>query len=289
MFRSDRKDLNKFASMENLDFMSKMLMKINPCYEKRFLSTEFAEIGDEFLPRQMVDDAIDYLLINKAESKGSCYAFLDLSLKRDLTSRVIVEAGKDTYTAINIQSFDPKDFSSKRIDFNAVKAMIENDFRDFGIRKYFVDERAEAGELLGWCRTKGYRLEPFNATVKTNMEIWGRLCELLGDGKLRIPNNRRLLAELYNLRIEEFSFGQSFRVTDASKKYHRDISMSLAGAAWTASENRGLGGSPHYETVVRREFAGFEREAQGEGDMTLHMRAKNQYKISRNKFSRGAY
>jgi hypothetical protein len=78
MFRSDRKDLNKFASMENLDFMSKMLIKINPAYEKRFLSTEFAEIGDEFLPRNMVDSCIDYTLINKTESKGSCYAFLDL-------------------------------------------------------------------------------------------------------------------------------------------------------------------------------------------------------------------
>lgn len=241
LYRSDAKDLNKYAKAENLDFMSRTLLRINPAYEKRFLSTEFAEIGDEFIPRAVVDACVKHDLVNATESRQPCYAFLDLSLKRDLTSRVIVEYGSgDQYTAINVVTMDPKGFFNKRIDFNAVKAMIESDYKNFAIRKYLIDERSEAGGLMQSAREKGYYLEPFNATVDRNMAIWGRLLELLSSGKLRIPANKRLLQELYNLRIEEFSYGRSFRVTDASRKLHRDVSMALAGAAWAASENKGV-------------------------------------------------
>lgn len=236
LFRSDRRDLNPYASLENLDFISKMLMKINPAYQKRFLSTEFAELGNEFLSRNMIDACIDYDLINKTSSDKTCFAFVDLSLKKDITSRVIVKKEKESYTVINIQAFDPQKFANSRIDFDVVKEMILNDKNNFNIRKYLIDERAEAGELINWTRKKGIKLEPFSGTVRKNMEIWGRLCELLSGCKLKIPPNRRLLNELYNLRIEEFSFGQSFRIVDAQKKYHRDISMSLAGACWAASE-----------------------------------------------------
>jgi phage terminase large subunit-like protein len=244
LFRSDSRELNPAASQENLDAMSKMLIRINPAYEKRFLSTEFAELGNEFLPRQVVDACIDYQLVNAATSKLPCYAFLDLSLKRDLTSRVVVaydrQKGQDKYTVQNINILDPKGFINRRVDFNAVKAMIEADHKSFSIRKYLVDERAEAGELLQWARERGFYLEPFNATVDRNMAIWGRLMELLSTQKLSIPFNRRLLSELYNLRVEEFSFGRSFRITDASRKLHRDVSMALAGAAWAASEHRAV-------------------------------------------------
>lgn len=255
IFRSDKKDLNPYASMNNLDFMSRMLLKINPAYEKRFLSTEFAEIGDEFLPRKLIDSCVDYDLINKTDSKNPCYAFLDLSLKRDLTSRVIVEADKDLFTAINIQALDPQRSANKRIDFDAIKEMIKSDFKNFNIRSYLLDERAEAGELLQWCKSKGYYLEPFNATVKTNMQIWGRLNELFQNCKLKIPNNRRLLNELYGLQIQEFAFGQSFRVIDSKKKYHRDISMSLAGAAFIASEAQSHLGPISYKSVEKRHLA----------------------------------
>ena len=254
MFRSNRKDLNPYAKMENLDFMSKMLMRINPAYEKRFLSTEFCELGDEFLPRKLIDSCIDNNLTNKETSNNSCYAFLDLSLKRDLTSRVIVEADSDNFSGINIQVFDPKDFANHRIDFDKVKEMIKDDYLNFRIRKYLIDERAEAGELIQWCQSKGYYLEPFLGSVKSNMQIWGRLCELFQNGKLKIPNNRRLLNELYNLRIEEFSFGQSFRIVDSKKKYHRDISMSLAGAAWAASEDQASSGPFQYKSVTKTCF-----------------------------------
>lgn len=243
LFRSDSKELNPSASLDNLDFMSRTLMKINPAYEKRFLSTEFAEIGDEFIPRAVVDSAVDSSLMNKSGSKQPCYAFLDLSLKRDLTSRVVVEYSGEQYTAINVQVFEPSGFFNKRIDFNAVKEMIVNDFESYPDLTYLCDERAEAGELLNWAANRGYPIEPFNATVQSNMQIWGRLCELLNDNKLRIPANQRLLNELYNLRIEEFSFGRSFRVTDASRKWHRDLSCSLAGAVWKASESQGEGGA----------------------------------------------
>jgi len=241
LFRNDSRELNKYASMDNLDFMSKTLMRINPAYEKRFLSCEFAEIGDEFLPRAVIDASVDYDLTNKPTSKKPCFAFLDLSTKHDLTSRVIVEADKDHYTAINLEVINPKGLINKRIDFDQIKEMIKRDVTSFNIRKYAIDARHESGELINWCVKQGIKLIPFQGTVKSNQEIWGRLSEVLSSGRLTIPSNKRLLDELRNLRIEEFSMGRSFRVTDGSKRLHRDLSMSLAGALFYASEAKGRG------------------------------------------------
>lgn len=238
LLRTNAQDLNPQASRRNLDHMSKMLTRINKAYEQRFLDIQFSQIEDEFLSADLIENAIEKTLGNLTRSQKRCYAFLDLSSKRDLTSRVIVEVDGDVFRCINIAAFNPQDFKHKRIDYDVIKALIVDDYLNFRIQKYLIDERHESGELLLWSKKRGYPLTPFSATVKSNMEIWGRLCELLNDGKIKIPQHQRLTNELRNLRIEEFSFGRSFRIVDAQKKYHRDISMSLAGACWIASESR---------------------------------------------------
>jgi hypothetical protein len=44
------------------------------------------------------------------------------------------------------------------------------------------------------------------------------------------------LAELRHLRQETFAFGSRWRITDGSKRLHRDVSLELAGAVYAAGE-----------------------------------------------------
>ena len=68
------------------------------------------------------------------------------------------------------------------------------------------------------------------------MRAWGSLADFLTQGRLTIPDNKRLISELENLKLEEMSRGSKWRVTDSTKRIHRDVSMSLAMACLAAME-----------------------------------------------------
>jgi hypothetical protein len=45
-----------------------------------------------------------------------------------------------------------------------------------------------------------------------------------------VPRDERLLAEFRGLRREEFVLGAKWRVVDSTRRLHRELSVSLAGA-----------------------------------------------------------
>jgi hypothetical protein len=107
------------------------------------------------------------------------------------------------------------------------------------LQKILVDEGAEAGSILPWARQHPaltLRVEGFQASVASNMELWGALAARLHGQTLSIPRHERLIAELKSLRQEGFTFGTKWRVVDSSKKLHRDVSVTLAGACFAAGE-----------------------------------------------------
>jgi hypothetical protein len=100
-----------------------------------------------------------------------------------------------------------------------------------------VDEGAEAGTVLPFARSDA-RLslitQGFIASVNSNMELWGALAARLHAQTLSIPRDERMLIELRGLRREEFALGAKWRVVDAKRKFHRDLTISLAGACMLA-------------------------------------------------------
>ena len=64
------------------------------------------------------------------------------------------------------------------------------------------------------------------------MKLWGALAARLHAGTLSIPAHERLIAQLRGLRQEQFAFGGRWRVLDSSRKFHRDVSLTLAGACF---------------------------------------------------------
>jgi len=100
-----------------------------------------------------------------------------------------------------------------------------------------IDEGAEAGAVLPWAKAHPrltLRVEGFRATPETNMALWGALAARLHGRTLSIPRHERLLAELRGLRQEAFAFGSKWRIVDGSRRFHRDVSLALAGACFAA-------------------------------------------------------
>ena len=115
-----------------------------------------------------------------------------------------------------------------------------------------IDEGAEAGALLPFARMNAH-LAPvttgFVGTPETNMKLWGSLAGRLHAGTLTIPWHERLIGELRGLRQQQFAFGGKWRVVDSSRKFHRDLSLTLAGACCAAEEALALIPAPDASDV----------------------------------------
>ena len=219
--------------------------------ELRNLDNEFAAEGDELLGRDAIDAAIKKKLVNRKDnrimdSQGrevgryECFAFLDISIKRDLTSLVVVgrpDPDVESLEVLRITCWDPA-LLGGRISFDPVRAELVYVIKNFAPGRLLIDTASGGGELINWAMREGYcpPIEEFHPTAKTNQEMWGRLRDLLNERKLKIPNHERLIDELRGLKTKEFSQGMGFKVVDPSKRLHRDLSFSLAGASWIASE-----------------------------------------------------
>ncbi len=173
------------------------------------------------------------------------FCFLDLSRRRDLTSRVVVVRDRprrpeavDHLVCVAIRVWDPRLSPSGEVDFREVREDLGGLPKAFpGLTIVRIDEGAEAGSVLPWAKAHPMltnRVEGFVPTPQANMELWGALAARFHAGTLSIPRHERLLAELRSLRAESFSLGSRWRVVDSSQRLHRDVSLALAGAVHAA-------------------------------------------------------
>jgi hypothetical protein len=232
---------NPHADRGVLDFLRRRLALLFPAAAQRELGNEFVADGDSFLPAALIEAAVDDTVPEFAGSQSEAAAFYDLSRKRDLTSRVVVvregprrpEASDHVVTA-SIAVWDPKQSPTGEVNFAEVRADMEALPGRFPIlTQILVDEGSEAGAILPWARAHpalSLLVQGFTASVESNLAMWSGLSARLHAGTLSIPRHERLLAELRSLRAESFSLGAKWRVVDSSRKFHRDVSLALAGA-----------------------------------------------------------
>jgi hypothetical protein len=245
---------NPHADAGVLGFLSRRLRLLFPNAARRELDNEFAEDGDSFLPAALIEAAVDDGLSEFASSQSEAAAFLDLSRKKDLTSRVVVlrepprrpEAG-DHVVVASIAVWDPRQSPTGETNFAEVRADLETLPQRFPmLTSIQVDEGAEAGSILPWAQAHpqlSLLVTGFVATVESNLQMWSALSARLHAGTLSLPRHERLLSELRSLRAESFALGAKWRVVDSSRKLHRDVSLSLAGAVHALGD--GSLWSPH--------------------------------------------
>ena len=228
-----------------LDFIRRRLGLVSPAAALRELANEFVDDGDELVPWALVESAIDDTLGELPSHTGPALTFVDLGRKRDLTSVVtVVMVGLrrpeacDHVPIVSVQTWSPKDSPSGDVDFALVRGAIAQLPRRFpNLRRVLVDEGAEAGSILPWAKAHpalSLRVEGFTGSVGANMYIWSALLARLNGQTLSLPRHERLLSELRGLRREEFAFDSKWRVIDSSRKFHGDVSLTLAGAVMAA-------------------------------------------------------
>jgi hypothetical protein len=218
-----------------------------PSAKRRELDNEFVEDNDSFLPATLIDAAIDDALGELPSSPLAAFAFYDLSRKRDLTSRVVVvrEAAqrpeaRDHLRVASLRLWDPRQSPTTEVDFAEVRADLAGLPGRFPrLEVVLVDEGSEAGSLLPFAKATAaltLKVRGFMASPESNASLWGAMAARLHSRTLSIPRHERLIAELRGLRQETFSFGSRWRVVDASRRLHRDVSLALAGACFAAGE-----------------------------------------------------
>jgi len=238
---------NPHADRRTLNFLERRLSVVMPAAARRELGNEFTDDGSEFLPARLIEAAVDDTLGEIPASDLPAFVMYDLSRKRDLTSRTVVllDNGRrpealDHLVVASIRVWDPRKSPTGEVDFADVRADLDMLLRRFpNPCSVLIDEGAEAGALLPFARgharlvqvTKG-----FIATPEHNMKLWGALAARLHARTLSIPWHERLIAELRGLRQEQFAFGGRWRVLDSSRKVHRDVSLTLAGACFAVEE-----------------------------------------------------
>jgi hypothetical protein len=244
---SSSENENPHASRKVLGFLENRLRVLFPAAARRELANEFVDDGDEFLPQPLIAAAIDDGLGDIPSSAAEAHAFFDLSRRQDLTSRVVVvrvaarrPEALDHLVVASIRVWNPRQSPTGEVDFAEVRAdMVALAERFPNLVTILVDEGAEAGAVLPFARAHAalaLRIHGFTATPATNMELWGALAARLHAQTLSIPRHERLIGELRSLKQEAFAFGSRWRVVDSSRKFHRDVSLALAGAVFAAGE-----------------------------------------------------
>jgi hypothetical protein len=242
-----RENENPYASRPMLEFLTRRLGFLAPAAARRELANEFTDDAESFLPSALIDAAVDDGLGELPSSPLPAFAFLDLARKRDLTSLVVVvrdgnrqPEATDHLVVASIRVWDPRQSATRETDFAEVRSALDGLPARFPrLEALWVDEGAEGGSVLPWATAHPVltlKVEGFRGSAENNIKLWGALRGRLHAGTLSIPRHERLLAELRGLRQEPFAYGSRWRVVDSSRKYHRDVSLALAGAVCAAGE-----------------------------------------------------
>jgi hypothetical protein len=241
-----KENRNPYASAKVISFLRDRLRLWNAAAEQRELGGEFAEEGNAFLPWPLIQSVVDAHWIERTSSALAAYAGLDLSRKKDLTSLVVVlrhsarqPEAQDHLEVALIRLWDPTKEPTGDVPFDQVRAALLDVVTRFPNIKIAVDEGTEGGSILPWARGRMElvtRVIGFTATVDSNMQIWSSLAARLHSQTITLSPNDRLLAELRNLKQEPTMWGSKWRIVDSARKYHRDLSMALALACFTAGE-----------------------------------------------------
>ncbi|MBI4628067.1 MAG: hypothetical protein HY729_05110 [Candidatus Rokubacteria bacterium] len=273
---------NPYADPKIIGFLSRLLRRILPSAAARDLDNTFAEDGDEFFSAPLIEAAVDDALGEVSSSDREAFAFLDLSRRRDLTSRVVVlrdtprrpEAPDHLVTA-SVRTWNPAQSPTGETPFEEVRADVASLPRRFpNLRAVLIDSGAEVGAVGPWARTQpelALLIQEFIATPEANMKLWGALAARLHGGTLSIPRHARLLAELRSLRAESFALGSKWRVVDSSRRLHRDVSLGLAGAVYAAGERvlctecDELGCQGYHVSILGAPPRSYRRRAEPEG------------------------
>lgn len=166
-----------------------------------------------------------------APSPGEELFFLaaDLSLVADLTSIICLAVNPSRadrpYRVCETIVLDPKSFPSRTIPLEHVQKMISAMAGRYGPLRISID-RYQGEQLCQALQREGLPIVSIQPTAELNFRAFSRLRDAIHQRRILWPRDERLRNELLNLALTETPSG--FKVIDSRKRFHRDVSFSLA-------------------------------------------------------------
>ena len=192
---------------------------------------KWSEGSDAFCTIEDVDKAMKPPTPLLEEFSGPAYLFADLSWRKDETVISVSRATEEGMEIVGMQVFTPTPEAG--IDFDEVKAAIEDMAQRLGVREILIESPQAVG-LSQQIKLPGAKVDVYHPTAPGQRGIWGAMYLGLRDGLIRLPKDRKLRRQLLSLTIRDS--GTGWKVEEIDKRLHQDRAFACSGAIWMAQQ-----------------------------------------------------
>jgi hypothetical protein len=201
--------------------------------------------GEDFLSKNEIDAVIDPRLEQHEAGASPCVGFLDTSRTGELTSLVIVAEDPDVervepwdrLVVQRVDIWDPKQIAGGVIDVNAIEEHLDYYVPKFPLAALKIDTR---GSTWAAKFVRHVKLNKHWGRIVSGVDwrgaerfvAWQMLEQYILSGKIRIPTDKTLLAELRGAR-RIVNVNNVVEVRESSRrKRHLDVAESLASCLY---------------------------------------------------------
>lgn len=233
-FHYNYKD-NPYLSPEGIKEIEKDIIEYGE--DSLFVQCEiygnFAEDRDAYFSRELIESCVeDYEIpctINKKWSYGMGVDFARMGQDESIFIPILNMGG-------GLKINDIIETKHKLLT-DSIGRIINLD-NDYNFTKILTDETGLGSGPTDVLREKfGYKVEGMHFTVRSKMDMYSNLKKLMSQGLLKIPNHKKLIFQLLDLRYETMSNGDL--KLHHSDKGHDDYPDALALACWACKDEDG--------------------------------------------------
>lgn len=182
----------------------------------------FIEDRDVYFKQELVDSCIEEYDMGGAQPKSEFFLGVDFArMGEDETVMIVVERDRQQRIKVNfIEHLKGKKLTES---VGVIKVLNET----YSFEKIYLDETGlGAGPTDMLTEAFGNVVEGVTFSTKSKMDMYSNLKRLMQQGKLKIPNNKKLIYQLLDLRYETLSSGQL--KLHHSERGHDDYPDALA-------------------------------------------------------------
>jgi len=191
---------------------------------------EFVEDRDVYFTRELIESCIEEYPIPIGISRFYTYYMgVDFARMGADESAFITLNCKDGYYKIN------DIIETKHKLLTDAIGRVKNLETEYNFMKILLDETGlGSGPTDVLKEVFGYKVSGIHFSTKSKQDMYSNLRKLMSQGKLKIPNHKKLIFQLMDLRYEVMSSGDL--KLHHSEKGHDDFPDALALACWGARE-----------------------------------------------------
>jgi len=212
------------------DFINEQKNNLTELEFKTEYEAEFIEDADAYFKQDLIDSCVEDYVLGAYHPKSIFTLGVDFA-----------RMGEDESVFTVVEESMEKDIRVNFIDSTLHKPMTDAIGRikvldeKYTFQKIYLDETGMgAGPTDMLTEELGERVEGLTFTVKSKQDLYSNLKKLMEQGRIKIPNNRKLLYQLADLRYEVMSSGDL--KIHHSERGHDDFADSLALSCWYFKE-----------------------------------------------------